>query len=118
VAKTLLVRFEAAGAAVTFEAADGDWLLVGGPGSLGLGPVAHGAPVELEGMRIVAAWYGRAERWVNVLPALRERVDEAGRIDTRASRGLAGMDPVERVHKSLLLYFERDGALWQASYPE
>ena len=118
VQKTLRIRFEAAGSITSAEAVDGDWILIGGPGSLGLGPVASDAPLELEDMRIVAAWFGHMGRWVNVLPALRERVDDSGRIDTRASTGLAGMDPAEGVRKSLMLYFERDGAMWQASYPE
>ncbi|MBK7406201.1 MAG: hypothetical protein IPJ41_16750 [Phycisphaerales bacterium] len=116
-AKRLTVALRVGERDLECAAADGAELVIGAPGAIEgmIGTTA--APIELDGMRVWAAWYGAGQNWSDAMAGLRGEVRDDALI-TRAVSGLVGYDPARDVVKELRLYFERGGKTQMIVYRE
>lgn len=92
----------------------GPTLHVGGPTTLNSDPLAAREPVEVGGFRLVSAYLGGDDEWRDAMPALADMVAEHGRIDTTVGDHLIGGEVLQWPSPLLRLYFEYDGARWEA----
>lgn len=106
--KTLRIVMRVGEQEVTVSESDGDHVFFGGPGSVESGVLATNAPIEIDGFRIITAWYGSGDDWVNGMPGL-ESEARGGTIETSVTSQVISFDPTPGVKKELRIYAEVPG---------
>ncbi|MFI4916956.1 MAG: hypothetical protein ACIAS6_10680 [Phycisphaerales bacterium JB060] len=96
----------------------GQTLHVGGPTTLGSEPLVAREPVVVDGFRLVSAYFGGDDEWRDAMPGLAEIAARDGRIDTSVGEHLIGGEALRWPYPLLRLYFEYDGARWEARINE
>lgn len=107
-AKTLRIVMRVGDREVTVSERDGDHVFFGGPGSVESGVLATNPPIELDGVRILTAWYGSGDDWVNAMPGL-DKHARGGALETTVTSGMISFDPTPGVKKELRIYAEVAG---------